>query len=254
MKIKLYSDLHIEFEAFMPPESEEHKDVILVLAGDICPLERTMAKHFLLMCASEYKEVIYVPGNHEYYHGKVYQSWTKMKEKIEAESDNVHMLDNETKVIDGVAFIGSTLWADFGKGNPVVMQQAAMNMNDFKVIKKVNNDQYQGKLRVIDVLGMHQEAKNFILSEIPKYEKSVVVTHFGPSYLSVNQKFVGDPLNGYYVSELGNEIAELQPSHWFHGHSHDSVFYYIGDTKVMSNPKGYYDENPEFSPEMILEI
>jgi len=127
-------------------------------------------------------------------------------------------------------------------------------MNDFKVIKKVNNDQYQGKLRVIDVLGMHQEAKNFILSEIPKYEKSVVVTHFGPSYLSVNQKFVGDPLNGYYVSELGNEIAELQPSHWFHGHSHDSVFYYIGDTKVMSNPKGYYDENPEFSPEMILEI
>src|SRR5210317_1391978 len=118
MKIKLYSDLHIEFEVFFPPQYKEDKDTILVLAGDICPLERGMAKAFLLMCAEEYKEVIYIPGNHEYYGGNLKQSWLNMKAKIEAESDNVHMLDNETKVIDGVAFIGSTLWADFDKGNP----------------------------------------------------------------------------------------------------------------------------------------
>ena len=62
MKIHILNDLHIEFGAFEPPPTDAD---VVVLAGDIgVGLE---GLHWAQSCFSD-KPVIYVPGNHEFYH------------------------------------------------------------------------------------------------------------------------------------------------------------------------------------------
>jgi hypothetical protein len=52
---------------------------------------------------------------------------------------NVYFLDNEEVVLDGVLFLGTSLWTDLmlcGEGEPraKAMREAARFMNDFRVI------------------------------------------------------------------------------------------------------------------------
>jgi hypothetical protein len=41
---------------------------------------------------------------------------------------------------------------------------------------------------------------------------------------------------------------------WSHGHTHDSFDYTVGRTRVLSNPKGYRDENKAFVPDLVLDL
>ena len=55
------------------------------------------------------KPVIYVPGNHEFYHHDI-----ALIDELKTEaSGNIHVLNDDQVVIDGVRFMGSILWTDF---------------------------------------------------------------------------------------------------------------------------------------------
>lgn len=70
----------------------------------------------------------------------------------------------------------------------------------------------------------------------------IVVGHHCPSELSVAACYKGDMLNGAFRSSLDDFIeARPQIKFWFHGHSHVPFNYWIGDTHVISNPRGYID-------------
>ena len=75
MKFALCSDLHLEFET-IELNNTEGADV-LVLSGDICiakdlPLTNTIRNEkwmeFFTHCSEQFKDVIYIMGNHEHYH------------------------------------------------------------------------------------------------------------------------------------------------------------------------------------------
>ena len=42
MKIKLLSDLHLESDStnYLPPKISDDKDIVLILAGDICEIDK----------------------------------------------------------------------------------------------------------------------------------------------------------------------------------------------------------------------
>jgi hypothetical protein len=62
-------------------------------------------------------------------------------------------------------------------------------------------------------------------------------------------------LNGAYASNLDDLILDNpQIKLWCFGHSHSSVDKMIGETRMLSNPKGYKDQNQNFDPNMIIEI
>lgn len=110
MKIHLLSDIHLESG---PYELHPNMDCdVIVAAGDIGV--GTQGVEWLKTLD---KPVIYVAGNHEYWsnsknHVDMFQVQRDIRKA--AEGSNVHYLENEKVDIDGVEFIGATLWTNLG--------------------------------------------------------------------------------------------------------------------------------------------
>ncbi|MBI5483517.1 MAG: hypothetical protein HY888_03520, partial [Deltaproteobacteria bacterium] len=140
MLVRPFSDIHAEFwqpnkiprilEMVIPPLPTDQKTVALV-AGDIGLAHRqeTWLKVVSLL-AKRFLAVIYLEGNHFFYHNDFFGRIHELKDKLSLPK-NVHFLENESVDIDGVLFIGATLWTDFLGKDFFKMQYARKNMNDF---------------------------------------------------------------------------------------------------------------------------
>ena len=128
MKIGVFSDLHLEFGKYDPPKVDAD---IIILAGDIHVGDQGIewAKDVF-----KEKEVIYVIGNHEYYHGDFSKITDQIRKK--ATGSNIHVLEKEKLVIGEVCFLGCTLWTDFDLfGNRELDgMNAQYRMPDFNII------------------------------------------------------------------------------------------------------------------------
>ena len=157
MKIKLVSDLHLEFSDIDIPNT--HGYDVLILAGDIMVAEDLydipspepyapggmrefqskikrvgLWRKFLKRVSDDFPHVIYIAGNHEFYHGKWARTLDILHEEC-AKFPNVHFLECESIKIDEVTFIGGTLWTDMNKGDPLTLHAVRDMMNDFRVIR-----------------------------------------------------------------------------------------------------------------------
>jgi predicted phosphohydrolase len=262
MKMRLYSDLHNEFCQFEIPALDGEKDTILLLAGDIGVGKKpTTYVPMVQDAVDRFRAVIYIPGNHEYYGGSFDNAWDKIRNEV-GQYPNLHMLDNECVQYDDIVFIGSTLWTDFRNGKPLDMLEAESRMNDYGTIIRTRDGQYVGKLRADQTYYEHRKSKAFIEDELAKAKteglRAVVVTHHGPSWLSVSPEFIYDSLNGAYVSDLDEVMIQYEPELWVHGHVHTSHSYEVGRTRVRTNPRGYFIfgkvENDDFDESGLIEL
>lgn len=267
MKLQIMSDLHLEFDpSFRVPYAGAD---VLILSGDICVADTlgrgpasphstkaTEWRSFFKDCADNFDHVIYVMGNHESYHGRVDKTVSIIKETLSIH-ENIHVLDNEKVQIDDFLFLGTTLWTDINKMNPITESIIQGSMNDFRYITFKDRDIYR-KLIPYDTAVFHKNALNFIQESCKDSEKVIVCGHHAPSYQSVHPNYQNDSdyhINFAYNSNLENFIAELpQIKLWTHGHVHDSFDYMIGGTRVVCNPKGYYDQNKYFEAEKVFEV
>lgn len=265
MLVRLQSDIHLEFGYYEPPEMLDDRDSVLILAGDIGLADKAWTLNSFIEGMSErFKEVIYILGNHEYYRTSFLRGFDKLCELFSG-YDNVKIINNQTIIINDVAFVCSTLWTDFNKGNPITMYTAKQIMNDYRLIRTgTSNDPYKRKLQPMDTYIAHQKATEYIFPEITEQKKKgkkvVVVTHHAPSYQSVAPQYRGngEGLNNCYVSDLSEQILDTQPDIWVHGHTHASFDYNIGNTRVIANPRGYPEEhggeNKDYDPYFRFEI
>jgi Icc-related predicted phosphoesterase len=248
MKIQILSDLHIEFQPFQIPTTEAD---VVILAGDI-----HVAKKGVLWAKEKIqdKPVLYVLGNHEYY-GKAYPKLVDDLKEL-AIGSNITVLENDSIEIDGVRFLGCTLWTDFKLfGDPRVAGfNASEKMNDYRKIR-VSPD-YR-KLRSIDTSVIHNKSRSFLEKvfianpDIP----TVVITHHAPSLRSLSAHRHDDLLSAAYVSDLDEFVANSRAKIWIHGHIHTQQDYWIGKTRVICNPRGYPDKpNPAFQPDLVLSV
>jgi len=256
MKIHLLSDLHLEFSNFVPPPTEAD---VVILAGDIGLGTAGM------IWAEFYFEtpVIFVAGNHEYYH----RDFDAKQEHFRATAEEVgiRFLNCNTVVFDGVRFIGATMWTNYQLGaadeNQVdfAMRMAADTIADFRLIRKGD-----ARFRPADALALFQSASAFIATELAKpFEgKTVVVTHHSPSPKSVHKRYKGDAINGSFSSDLEHLMqGPNAPALWVHGHTHDSFDYVVhGRTRVVANPRGYTraysngQENAFFNSGLVIDV
>lgn len=267
LRVQILSDIHLEFSGgyLDIPESPDDKDTVLVLAGDVGLAKKAYTyTDFIEEMSARFRAIIYISGNHEYYHGSIVTSRSRIWNNL-IEYSNVHVIENETVVIDNVAFVGATLWSDFNNGDPLCMHNVKNGMNDYKLIRTGPSIDaaYLRSFTPQDAFMLFQQSKKFIFDEAKEQKeagrKVVVVTHMGPSWQSVPDRYKTGPyadLNGAYVSNLEEEILDTKPDYWIHGHTHDSCDYMIGDTHVVVNPRGYYnhEENPTFNPQMVIEV
>jgi len=245
MKIALCSDLHLEFgDIFL--KNTENADV-LILSGDIMIAEflrkTTEAgirfRDFLSRVSFEFPHVIYVAGNHEFYHGKWNQTIEALRDEC-VKYENIYFLECDTKVIKDITFIGGTLWTDCNKGDPLTLHGLTQCMSDFNIIK--NDEAGYTKLRPIHTVHRHDKTKKYIKHTLDNTEgKVVVVGHHAPSSLSVHERYIGNTIiNSGYYSDLSEFILDHPKIVlWTHGHMHDPWDYMIGYTRVVCNPRGY---------------
>lgn len=248
MRIRLLSDLHLEFGAIELPGVEAD---VVVLAGDI----HTDDKGVKWAQKTFSCPVVYVPGNHECYGGSLHKAVEHAQRA--AKGSNVVVLDAAGVVIEGVRFLGGTLWTDYRlTGNqPLAMWDAQLKLSDFR---KIRNRTYS-KLRPEHVLQEHARHRAFLTDELQKpfSGKTVVVTHHAPSVRSLHPRYqrLGGNLNAAYASDL-EHLMDGSLALWVHGHSHDSADYNLNGTRVVCNPRGYTPShlNLDFDPGLVLEV
>jgi Icc-related predicted phosphoesterase len=256
MKIHILSDLHNQFSLFKPPATDAD---VVILAGDIDGGSKGVA-----WAAQKFnKPVIYLAGNHEFYHQEITMQTEALRQA--AENTSVHFLDCNTVVVDGVRFIGATLWTDFRLNGDTphdiasARDVAKQSMNDFRCIWL--NDK---KFTPDDSVALFEKSVQFLKAELEKpfTGKTVVVTHHTPSPKSVHARYKGDLLNAAFSSDCEFLMdGPNAPSFWIHGHTHDSFDYVVNHgTRVIANPRGYTSynsagqENEFFRPDLVVEI
>lgn len=248
MKIQLLSDLHIELEPFRYPECDSD---VVVLAGDIHV--RKFGLEWAIKNISN-KPVIYVLGNHEYYTASYPCLINELKEL--AKGTNVHILENEAICIDGINFLGCTLWTDFNLfGDSVTASNhCQVAMTDFKRIKQHPE---KSPIKPADTAKYHKQSKAWLTNALEqrKGETNVVVTHHGPSIRSAPKHLHDDLTIAGYASDMEGLIQDYTPDYWLHGHLHYGSDYQIGNCRVLCNPRGYYgQENQNFHPLSLFTI
>lgn len=262
MKIAICSDLHLNFGG-ITLKNNDNADV-LILSGDICEakdlLELGSQNHnskylhsFFKNCSDEFKHIIYIAGNHEHYHGDFATTYTILKDRL-GYIQNLHILDKESITIEGVTFIGGTLWTDMNNEDPMTLNAVGSLMNDFQCVKngaskvtfKDSNGKFHervAKFSTLDAVADHKKMLDYIrhVIEGKPDQTFVVVGHHAPSRTSTHPIYQNQTLmNGGYSSSLDFFIEDHpQIKLLTHGHTHHSFDYMIGGTRIVCNPRGY---------------
>ena len=242
MRIRIYSDLHNEFALFEPPDTDAD---IVVLAGDI----DVQARGVKWANATFNCRVIYVCGNHEFYKGHFDHTLRKMRESA---APHVHVLENQVWICNQTRFLVTTSWTDFSSTGDTVeaMVTCGMWMNDFQVIRA---EERFRRLRPTDVIERNHEAFDFLVAELAKpFEgKTVVVTHHCPV-----PEVAGDKHDGHLSAAYTNRWNALLPmvDVWIFGHTHRAVDTELGGCRLISNPRGYPQEETGFISDFTIEI
>jgi predicted phosphodiesterase len=251
MKIRILSDLHLEFQHWNPPTVPAD---VVVLAGDIDVgiAGVVWGRQVFPSCP-----IIYVPGNHEFYGGELPEMLAKLRRA--ATKYDVHLLDGDAAIIKGVRFLGATLWTDFALYGAAprhidhAMAVAAQGMVDYQIIRMPG----ARMLRPADTLNIHQQQITWLTQQLaePSAHPTVVITHHLPHPRSVHAKYAGDGLNPSFASDLSPLVREPVQL-WIHGHTHESMDYVVNGTRVVCNPRGYLPQEPNaaFDGGLLIEI
>lgn len=232
MKIRIISDLHLEYNDFPKLLNEflklEPVDV-LVLAGDIVDFPNIeLFKTFIETGCKEYKYVIYVLGNHEYYENNDDIDNVISVFRVLCSELGVKLLENETLEINGITFLGTTLWS------PVEREF-------YKDIKR----------------NWILERNRMAVEYIYETPADIIITHHMPDSRFIPEKYRGmSELNSAYTNDGidFSGLAERGTRYWIFGHTHTPIknVTHKGITFIC-NPLGYQHENNKLE-DIIVEF
>ena len=266
MKISVCSDLHLEF-GDLDFDNTDGADV-LVLSGDIL-VAKKLKQHdphgimegthsqrlheFMQRCSERFKHVVYVVGNHEHYDGDFTYTVDIIKDHL-SYLKNIHILERETIEIDGVTFIGSTLWTDMNKSDSLTLFHMRRSMNDFVCISNSERKVYRTvPLYQKDEEGQYvrDERGNYIQCGTKKKEEN---SKFAPEDAAEEHK-----KNVEYIHEVVMNVRDKQDPQarvvvvGHHTPSFQSMHPYYAHDTLMNG--GYHSNLEDFildHPEIVL--
>ena len=273
MKVQIISDIHLDLYKYGNYKDNLEKlfnDIIkpqcdyLFLVGDICHYESEFFKPFMDYVSNNWKYILYVLGNHEYYQYNSNCSFDyliTLYDNIILEYHNIYLLDTMNKpfiINDGdieYHIIGNTFYPD-------LMVYKGYNykeeINDFNYIysDKMN------KLDIFDTCDINFSNSIHIDKLINEYnsnynsnKKLILMTHFPIAHSNKvsHERFNNqdEELKHYFCNDIDDieDISCIDSNNIKHidifiaGHTHYSYDYTINqelkNQRFISNQKGY---------------
>lgn len=252
LRIKFMSDLHQEFNS---PTFDHYATLtdlydIFIIAGDgsncnsIIEIEK-------LANAIAPKSLLYVTGNHDYYHSDratIDDAFYHLQDCI----DNFYFLNHGIIDLGTHVVIGCTGWQYFNGYNI-----DNYPMNDFKLI-----DDHAKSIEF-----WYNDDRNFLKETLKNFQnedvKMIVVTHVPPckSAIDLSSKEAVDKIRygmlKAYHNNYDDLIKKYEPALWLCGHMHNSFDGMVHNTRVVRNAHGYFGSerlNKEFNEHLIIEV
>jgi len=248
MKFQVLSDLHLEFfrkqnNKIKFLESLKTDCDYVLLAGDISTGNNIIDDYNLV--ADILGPMIFIAGNHEYYHS----SFNYVNDVLQYDIHGVFLNNKSVKVGD-VTIIGGTGW------NEEYSAYTAKQMNDYRVIKEL-------KENPLNSLEWCTETYNKFNDMLDITEgKIICLTHNAPLKSHTPKQYKGDILNIFF-SNNWEKLFDYDIQYWISGHQHASVDYTFNNTRCIENSCGYlYNitsdgfrfENESFIKNLIIEL
>jgi len=281
VNIQLLSDLHLEVHPHFQAQPVPGAD-LLVLAGDIGSYQNNSMLSSLAISdfglarfsplpvarggAGWPTPVLFLPGNHEY-DGLDFDD-TRIRLRETCERLGMIWLERESMVLQGVRFVGCTLWTDFDAlstekaraedvtlGEQLKAREKAFRAANFYLNK--NHTFRQGQPMLAEAVreeGLKSQAWLRQALAVPFDGPTVAVTHFAPSLLSADPRYGMTPGTAGFC----NSLDELLPlaTLWLHGHLHCRNDYIRHGCRVVANPLGYArkGEQAAFRESLCIEL
>jgi len=266
MKLRVYSDLHLDWYAawydkksgvdpfWYPPEMPDDKDTVLILAGDLWVGYRCIAwgeTSWLGVVSQRFKQVLIVLGNHDYWQDlDIISGGRKMNEDLQdACLFNVKVLDCDSFLLENKLFVGATLWTDMDRSNPLAMVRMRDIMRpDSKIAYDHGNGRDFVRFSSQKWISTHHRHREYIQNVARQnYDKDIIViTHHLPLHKMGDPVFMGQESNAYYTSDLSDVIFDSPNiKFWCAGHSHVGNDFLFEHCRMYMNPVGYFSEHRE---------
>lgn len=257
MKFYLWSDIHNEFGKIKFEPHLYNKEYPLIIAGDFGTGDKVPVK-LIKELTQHFNDVLIILGNHDFYNSS-FKAVRKTYSNLAKEISNLHYLHNDSVVINGCKFIGSTLWTGMSNSDPIMMFEAPQVLNDFRYIKELRETWDPSRLWV----DKHQVALNYILTEVEKdlAIPKVIITHHAPHPICTPDEYKESPYNYLYTCDsplLENLFFEKNNiKAWCHGHIHAQDTVYLNGIPIFRNARGYVnyeDIADSFEQNLLFEI
>lgn len=250
MRLHVLSDLHLEHAPFTVPDVDAD---VVVLAGDVAPGTagiEWMRRHL------DGRPILYVAGNHEFYGHDLPGLTPRLRDA--ARGSTIHVLENDEFVIDGVRFLGCSLWSDFdfagAENRANTMRVCERLVNDYKQIRTSEHDR---RLRAQDTRDLHVASRAWLATRLaaPHDGPTVVVTHHAPLVRQRPENPLLAAVGGAFASDLSELMDGERVALWIFGHIHRCADTDVNGTRVLSNQRGYpHEPVADFDPELVVEV
>ena len=243
MRLQVLSDLHLETEVFEPRPAPGAE--LLVLAGDIDSTWRELERF-----GGWPVPVIFVAGNHEFDQRELTTAGAALRERCESlgmtllERQSCIQLDSQGRRI---RFVATTRWSDFDLLGEAQRERAMRAATYFVDVMK--STQHGSPFDAAAVRTEALACRDWLSTELARapdsadaaWDATVVITHYGPSVRSIDQRYGRQPGSASFC----NADDDLLPGAdlWIHGHLHCRhdyrVAHALGETRVLCNARGH---------------
>jgi predicted phosphodiesterase len=250
VRLHVLSDLHLERGAFAPHDVDAD---VIVLAGDIAL--GTKGVRWARAWARE-RPVLYIAGNHEFYGHDLPGLIDEMREA--AAGSSVHVLENDAVILDGVRFLGCTLWSDFDFDGPErrgdAMRLCERVVNDYE---HITFGPAGRTLAARDTRVRHIASRRWLSAQLaqPHAGPTVIITHHAPLIRTRPPEAALRALAGAFASDVTDLMGGDRVALWIFGHTHRVADLHAHGTRVVSNPRGYpHQPVAGFDPARVVQL
>jgi predicted phosphohydrolase len=202
------------------------------------------------------RPVLFVAGNHEFYGHSLPGLTGRLRDA--ARGTGINVLENDELVLEGVRFLGCSLWSDFdlagAENRANTMRICERLVNDYKRIRASDPDR---PLRAQDTRDLHLASRAWLTERLATAHDgpTVVITHHAPLVRQRPDNSLMAAVGGAFASDLSGLMDAAAVDLWIFGHIHRALDTQVNGTRVLSNQRGYpHEPVAGFDPAMVVEL